>query len=139
MQGTDTDRTADLEAAARSFTERVQSGEPFTRTAFDEAPLDLNGYAVAGVVPTYWIIGSNDYWTESNIFAFIEQVDRLNSVPGIPTVYVGGWHDPETGCFHLDATIIVEDLDTARILGKAWNQLAIGEFRNNEYMGDIAL
>ena len=44
-----------------------------------------------------------------------------------PGMYLGGWHDPETGMVHLDVTEVLPkgSLDQAVALGSARNQIAI--------------
>ena len=129
-----TERELDLLTAANEFHDMLESQTPFTRTVFNEAPSMLHGYAVTGILPGL----KGGIIAPGNIVDFLRSIDHFHSVPGFTqTIYVGGWK--QDWIMYLDAVIIVEDLDTAMKLGKAWNQLAIGEFRNNVYIKDIAL
>lgn len=46
--------------------------------------------------------------------------------------YLGVWTDPETGKVWYDKTNFIEDLGTALILCRHWNQKAIWDNKNNK-------
>lgn len=43
---------------------------------------------------------------------------------------IGGWMDQESGKYYYDATIIVDSLDKAKMLGRINEQIAIFDLKN---------
>lgn len=58
--------------------------------------------------------------------------DVLILAPALGAQFVGGWLDEETGKFYFDATFVVDDLETAKELGRRNGQLAIFDLANGE-------
>lgn len=76
------------------------------------------GYAVA-VADT-----QNSFGLEglANVVKYVSEHPEINAY--------GGWYNSENNMYYFDATIIVDDLETAEDIGRLNNQLAIFDLAN---------
>ena len=92
------------------FTVNAQTLQPITK-----------GYAVA-------LADTQDSHDTAGLLSVIEyaqnHADTVNAI--------GGWLDTESNKFYFDATVICDDLETALILGRRNNQIAIFDLENME-------
>lgn len=91
--------------------------EGFTVNAKTLQPVK-SGYAVA-VADT-----QNSFGLEglANVIKYVSEHPEVNAF--------GGWYNSENNMYYFDATIIVDDLETAKDLGRFNNQLAIFDLAN---------
>ena len=66
---------------------------------------------------------TDGYWVA---FKAVESLDDARDY------YLGVWTDPADGKRYYDATVWLEDLGTALISAKQWNQISIWDIANNE-------
>lgn len=97
-------------ANAAGFTVNAQTLEPVTK-----------GYAVALA----------DTQNSHNGYGLLKVIEFQQKHPEMVNAF-GGWFDSESGKYYWDATVICEDLDTALMLGRRNNQLAIFDLNNME-------
>lgn len=91
--------------------------EGFTVNAATLQPV-TNGYAVA-VADTQ---NSFDLEGLANVVKYVENHPEVNAF--------GGWYNSENGKYYYDATIIVNDMATAKELGRLNEQIAIFDLAN---------
>ena len=97
----------------------MNNKEGYTVNAATLQPV-TNGYAVA-VADT------------QNSFGFEGLVNVVKYVSEHPEVNAfGGWYNSDNNMYYYDATVIVEDLATAKELGRINNQIAIFDLANLE-------
>ena len=97
----------------------MNNKEGYTVNAATLQPV-TNGYAVA-VADT------------QNSFGFEGLVNVVKYVSEHPEVNAfGGWYNSENNLYYYDATVIVDDLATAKELGRINNQIAIFDLANLE-------
>lgn len=89
----------------------------FTVNAANLEPV-TTGYAVA-VADTQNSFG---YEGLSNVVKYVSDHPEVNAF--------GGWYNSENNMYYFDATVIVNDLDTAIELGRANKQIAIFDLAN---------
>ena len=95
----------------------MNNKEGYTVNAATLQPV-TNGYAVA-VADT------------QNSFGFEGLVNVVKYVSEHPEVNAfGGWYNSENNMYYYDATVIVDDLATAKELGRNNNQIAIFDLAN---------
>ena len=95
----------------------MNNKEGYTVNAATLQPV-TNGYAVA-VADT------------QNSFGFEGLVNVVKYVSEHPEVNAfGGWYNSENNLYYYDATVIVDDLATAKELGRINNQIAIFDLAN---------
>ena len=93
--------------------------EGFTVNAANLQPVK-SGYAVA-VADT------------QNSFGFVGLANVVKYVSEHPEINAfGGWYNSDNNMFYYDATVIVDDLATAKELGRINNQIAIFDLANLE-------
>ena len=93
--------------------------EGFTVNAANLQPV-TTGYAVA-VADT------------QNSFGFVGLANVVKYVSEHPEINAfGGWYNSDNNMFYYDATVIVDDLSTAKELGRINNQIAIFDLANLE-------
>ena len=93
--------------------------EGFTVNAANLQPV-TTGYAVA-VADT------------QNSFGFMGLVNVVKYVTEHPEINAfGGWYNSDNNMYYYDATVIVDDLATAKELGRINNQIAIFDIANLE-------
>ena len=91
--------------------------EGFTVNAANLQPV-TTGYAVA-VADT------------QNSFGFMGLVNVVKYVTEHPEINAfGGWYNSDNNMYYYDATVIVDDLATAKELGRINNQIAIFDLAN---------
>ena len=83
-----------------------------------------SGYLVGGIIPGTDQTGQTDK-------EFLDSLTHLDAL-GI-RYFVGYWQGA------LDAVVVVPYPSTARGLGRAWGQKAIGKYANGEYVKTIGL
>ena len=93
--------------------------EGFTVNAANLQPV-TTGYAVA-VADT-----QNSFGLEglANVVKYVSKHSNINAF--------GGWYNSDNNMFYYDATVIVDDLATAKELGRINNQIAIFDLANLE-------
>lgn len=97
----------------------MNNKEGFTVNAVNLQPV-TNGYAVA-VADT------------QNSFGFEGLIDVVKYVSDHPEINAfGGWYNSENNMYYFDATVIVNDLATAKELGRINQQIAIFDLANLE-------
>lgn len=97
----------------------INNKEGFTVSATSLQPVK-KGYAVA-VADT------------QNSFGFKGLVNVVKYVSEHPEVNAyGGWYNSENNMFYFDAAVIVNDLETAKELGRINKQIAIFDLANLE-------
>jgi hypothetical protein len=79
-----------------------------------------SGYAVA-------VAETQNSFNGLGLLSVINHVQKNNNINAF-----GGWYNSENGKFYFDATIVVEDLETAILLGLRNKQLAIFDLANLE-------
>lgn len=91
--------------------------EGFTVSAANLQPVK-SGYAVA-VADT-----QNSFGLEglANVVKYVTEHPNINAF--------GGWYNSDNNQFYFDATVIVDDLQTAKDLGRYNNQIAIFDLAN---------
>ena len=100
------------------FTIHAESGEPFTGS----------GYLVGGIIPSLTV--SADLAVGKlieKVAEWYEGAEALNRHFGL----VGGW--VSEGVLHLDVVSVMKDEYAAKLLGRLWDQLAIGKLDGDEY------
>lgn len=97
----------------------LNNKEGFTVSAATLQPIK-SGYAVA-VADTQDLFG---FVGLKKVVEYVGENPEINAF--------GGWLNPDNRQFYFDATIIVNDLETAIELGRANKQLAIFDFANGE-------
>ena len=95
----------------------MNNKEGFTVNAATLQPV-TNGYAVA-VADTQ---NSFDLEGLANVVKYVENHPEVNAF--------GGWYNSENGKYYYDAIIIVNDLATAKELGRLNEQIAIFDLVN---------
>lgn len=90
----------------------IANKEGFTVDAANLRPVS-SGYAVA-VADT-----QNSFGLEglANVVKYVTEHPNINAF--------GGWYNSDNNQFYFDATVIVDDLQTAKDLGRYNNQIAI--------------
>ena len=93
--------------------------EGFTVNAATLQPV-TTGYAVA-VADT-----QNSFGIEglANVVKYVSEHPNINAF--------GGWYNSENNMYYFDATVIVNDLEAAKELGRINNQIAIFDLANLE-------
>ena len=93
--------------------------EGFTVNAANLQPV-TTGYAVA-VADT-----QNSFGLEglANVVKYVSEHPNINAF--------GGWYNSDNNKFYFDATVLVDDLATAKELGRINNQIAIFDLANLE-------
>ena len=89
----------------------------FTVNAATLQPV-TTGYAVA-VADTQNSFGFEGL---ANVVKYVSEHPEVNAF--------GGWHNSENNMYYFDATVIVDDLETAKDLGRYNKQLAIFDLAN---------
>ena len=97
----------------------MNNKEGFTVNAATLQPV-TKGYAVA-VADTQNSFGIDGL---SNVIKYVANHPEVNAF--------GGWYNSENGQYYYDATIIVNDLATAKELGRLNEQIAIFDLANLE-------
>ena len=90
----------------------IMNPDGFTINARTFEPI-TSGYAVA-IAQTQNSFGNAG---AARVAAYVCKHPEINAV--------GGWMDSETGLYYYDATIVVDDLETALKLGRENKQIAI--------------
>ena len=68
-----------------------------------------------------------------NSFGFMGLVNVVKYVTEHPEINAfGGWYNSDNNMFYYDATVIVDDLSTAKELGRINNQIAVFDLANLE-------
>lgn len=95
----------------------IANKEGFTVSAANLQPV-TTGYAVA-VADT-----QNSFGLEglANVIKYVSQHPNINAF--------GGWYNSDNNHFYFDATVIVDDLETAKDLGRYNKQIAIFDLAN---------
>ena len=93
--------------------------EGFTVNAANMQPV-TNGYAVA-VADTQNSFGFEGL---ANVVKYVSEHPEVNAF--------GGWYNSENNMYYFDATVIVDDLKTAKELGRINKQIAIFDLANLE-------
>lgn len=91
--------------------------EGFTVNAANLQPV-ATGYAVA-VADTQDSFGFSGL---ANVVKYVSEHPEINAF--------GGWYNRENNMYYFDATVIVDDLATAKELGRINNQIAIFDLAN---------
>ena len=93
--------------------------EGFTVNAANLQPVK-SGYAVAvaGTQNSFGFVGL------ANVVKYVSEHPEINAF--------GGWYNSDNNMFYYDATVIVDDLATAKELGRINNQIAIFDLANLE-------
>lgn len=91
--------------------------EGFTVDAANLQPV-TSGYAVA-VADTQNSFGLDGL---ANVVKYVSEHPEINAF--------GGWYNEDNNQFYFDATVIVDDLQTAKDLGRYNNQIAIFDLAN---------
>lgn len=91
--------------------------EGFTVSAANLQPVK-SGYAVA-VADTQNSFGFEGL---ANVVKYVSEHPEINAF--------GGWYNSDNNQFYFDATVIVDDLQTAKDLGRYNNQIAIFDLAN---------
>ena len=91
--------------------------EGFTVSASNMQPVST-GYAVA-VADTQNSFGFEGL---ANVVKYVSEHPEVNAF--------GGWYNSENNMYYYDATVIVDDLATAKELGRINNQIAIFDLAN---------
>lgn len=91
--------------------------EGFTVNAANLQPV-ATGYAVA-VADTQDSFGFSGL---ANVVKYVSEHPEINAF--------GGWYNSENNMYYFDATVIVDDLATAKELGRINNQIAIFDLAN---------
>lgn len=97
----------------------MNNKEGFTVSAATLQPVK-SGYAVA-VADTQNSFGLAGL---ANVVKYVSEHPEINAF--------GGWYNSENNMYYFDATIIVDDLETAKDIGRLNNQLAIFDLANLE-------
>lgn len=95
----------------------IDNKEGFTVNAATLQPV-TTGYAVA-VADT-----QNSFGIEglANVVKYVSEHPEINAF--------GGWYNSENNMYYFDATVIVNDLEVAKELGRVHKQLAIFDLAN---------
>ena len=93
--------------------------EGYTVNAATLQPV-TSGYAVA-VADTQNSFGIDGL---QNVVKYVENHPEVNAF--------GGWYNSENNMYYFDATVIVNDLEAAKELGRINNQIAIFDLANLE-------
>ena len=104
-----------LELAATAMANK----EGFTVNAANLQPV-TTGYAVA-VSDTQDSFGFSGL---ANVVKYVSEHPEVNAF--------GGWYNSENNMYYYDATVIVNDLEAAKELGRINNQIAIFDLANLE-------
>ena len=91
--------------------------EGFTVNAANLQPVK-SGYAVA-VSDTQDSFGFSGL---ANVVKYVSEHPEINAF--------GGWYNSENNMYYFDATVIVDDLETAKDLGRINKQIAIFDLEN---------
>ena len=68
-----------------------------------------------------------------NLYGFMGLVNVVKYVSEHPEINAfGGWYNSENNMYYYDATVIVNDLEAAKELGRINNQIAIFDLANVE-------
>ena len=97
----------------------MNNKEGYTVNAATLQPV-TNGYAVA-VADTQNSFGFEGL---ANVVKYVSEHPEVNAF--------GGWYNSENNLYYYDATVIVDDLATAKELGRINNQIAIFDLANLE-------
>lgn len=97
----------------------INNKEGFTVSATNLQPVK-KGYAVA-VVDTQNSFG---FMGLANVVKYVSEHPEINAF--------GGWYNSKNNMFYFDATVIVNDLETAKELGRINKQIAIFDLANLE-------
>ena len=97
----------------------MNNKEGFTVNAANLQPV-TNGYAVA-VAETQNSFGCEGL---ANVVKYVEDHPEINAF--------GGWYNIENNMYYFDATVIVNDLASAKELGRINKQIAIFDLANLE-------
>ena len=97
----------------------MNNKEGYTVNAATLQPV-TNGYAVA-VADTQNSFGFEGL---ANVVKYVSEHPEVNAF--------GGWYNSENNMYYYDATVIVDDLATAKELGRINNQIAIFDLANLE-------
>lgn len=95
----------------------LKNPEGYTVNAANLQPV-TTGYAVA-VAET-----QNSFGIEglANVVKYVSEHSEINAF--------GGWYNSENNMYYFDATVIVNDLEAAKELGRINNQIAIFDLEN---------
>ena len=97
----------------------MNNKEGFTVNAANLQPV-TNGYAVA-VAETQNSFGFGGL---ANVVKYVEDHPEINAF--------GGWYNSENNMYYFDATVIANDLESAKELGRINKQIAIFDLANLE-------
>ena len=97
----------------------INNKEGYTVNAATLQPV-TTGYAVA-VADTQNSFGFKGL---ANVVKYVEEHPEVNAY--------GGWYNSENKMYYYDATVIVNDLEDAKELGRINNQIAIFDLANLE-------
>ena len=95
----------------------INNKDGFTVNAANLQPV-TNGYAVA-VADTPNSFGISGI---ANVFKYVSEHSEINAF--------GGWYNSDNNMYYFDATVIVDDLATAKELGRVNKQIAIFDLAN---------
>ena len=95
----------------------LKKPEGYTVNAATLQPV-TTGYAVA-VADTQNSFGFEGL---ANVVKYVSEHPEINAF--------GGWYNSENNMYYFDATVIVNDLDAAKELGRINNQIAIFDLAN---------
>ena len=95
----------------------MNNKDGFTVNAANLQPVK-SGYAVA-VADTQNSFGFSGL---ANVVKYVSEHKNINAF--------GGWYNSENNQFYFDATVIVDDLETAKDLGRYNKQIAIFDLAN---------
>ena len=97
----------------------INNKEGFTVNAANLQPVK-SGYAVA-VADTQDSFGFEGL---ANVIKYVSEHPEVNAF--------GGWYNSDNNMYYFDATVIVDDLEAAKELGRANKQIAIFDLANLE-------
>ena len=97
----------------------LENKEGYTVNAATLQPV-TTGYAVA-VADTQDSFGLEGL---ANVVKYVSEHPEVNAF--------GGWYNSENNMYYFDATVIVDDLDVAKELGRINKQIAIFDLANME-------
>lgn len=95
----------------------IENKDGFTVNAATLQPV-TNGYAVA-VADTQKSFGFSGL---ANVVKYVSEHPEINAF--------GGWYNTENNMYYFDATVIVNDLEAAKELGRINKQIAIFDLAN---------
>ena len=95
----------------------INNKEGFTVNAANLQPVK-SGYAVA-VADTQNSFGFEGL---ANVVKYVSEHPEVNAF--------GGWYNSDNNMYYFDATVIVDDLEAAKELGRANKQIAIFDLAN---------